>query len=274
VSESVGVGDRGGYYDQSGALKDMIQNHVLQLLCFTAMEPPVTFDADEIRNKKLDVLKAIQVYEGKEIFANSARGQYGGGENGLEQKAYRKEDKVDARSNTETFAAVKFYLGNWRWQNVPFYVRSGKLMPQKISQIVVQFKPVPHQVFTGAEDGLSPNRIVISIAPDTSIKVRFQAKQVGQEMRLKQEDLVFMYNTEEDAEQPEAYETLLHDVLSGDATLFMRSDEVEAAWKAVMPFVKAWAEKPATDFPNYTPRSWGPESAARLISTDGRHWIK
>ena len=274
VSESVGVGDRGGYYDQSGALKDMIQNHVLQLLCFTAMEPPVTFDADEIRNKKLDVLKAIQVYEGKEIFANSARGQYGDGENGLDQKAYRKEEKVNARSNTETFAAVKFYIGNWRWQNVPFYVRSGKLMPQKSSQIVVQFRPVPHHVFSGGEDGLSPNRIVISIAPETSIKVRFQAKQVGQEMRLKQEDLVFMYNTEEDAEQPEAYETLLHDVLSGDATLFMRSDEVEAAWKAVMPFVKAWAEKPATDFPNYAPKSWGPEAAARLISADGRHWIK
>jgi glucose-6-phosphate 1-dehydrogenase len=273
VSESVGVGDRGGYYDQSGALKDMVQNHVLQLLCFTAMEPPVTFDADEIRNKKLDVLKAIQPYEGKEIFNNSARGQYGPGAAGSDQLAYRKEPKVDPKSNTETFAAVKFYLGNWRWQNVPFYLRSGKLMAQKSSQIVVQFKPVPHQVFSGAEDGLSPNRIIISIAPETGIKVRFQAKQIGQQMRLKQEDLIFTYSSEEDIQQPEAYETLLHDVLTGDATLFMRSDEVEAAWKAVMPFVDAWAEKPATDFPNYHPKSWGPEAAARLISADGRHWI-
>ena len=275
VSETVGVGDRGGYYDKSGALKDMIQNHVLQLLCFTAMEPPVTFAADEIRNKKLDVLKAILKYEGKEIFENASRGQYGAASvNGVEEKAYRDELKVHPRSNTETFAAIRFYVGNWRWQNVPFYVRSGKNMPKKLSQIVIQFKPVPHQVFNvGGEEALSPNRITISIAPDTGLKVRFQAKHVGQEMRLKQEDLTFNYSKEPENQQPEAYETLLYDVIRADATLFMRSDEVVAAWRVVMPFVEAWSKRPSMDFPNYAANTWGPESSRRLIASDGRHWI-
>ncbi len=274
VSESVGVGDRGGYYDKSGALKDMIQNHVLQLLCFTAMEPPVSFDADEIRNKKLDVLKAIQIYEGREIFDNSARGQYGPGLDPESPKAsYREEEKVAPKSNTETFASIKFYVGNWRWQSVPFYLRSGKRMPRKTSQIIVQFKNVPHHVFAGSENSMAPNRIVISIAPETGIKVRFQVKQVGQDMRLKQEDLSFHYGNDDDDQQPEAYETLLHDVLTKDATLFMRSDEVEAAWKVVMPFVEAWGRNQATDFPNYPAQSWGPEASSRLIAADGRHWI-
>ena len=275
VSEKVGVGDRGGYYDKSGALKDMIQNHVLQLLCFTAMEAPVSFDADEIRNKKLDVLKAIQSYSGKDIFTNSARGQY---DRPIDESSsglsYREEEKVDDKSSTETFAAIKFYVANWRWQNVPFYVRSGKNMPQKLSKIVIQFKPVPHQVFDIDQSALSPNRITISIAPETGLKVSFQAKRVGQEMRLKQEDLTFNYSEDDGKHQPEAYETLLHDVLIGDATLFMRSDEVEAAWRVVMPFVEAWEDTIPSDFPNYPARSWGPESAARLIAADGRHWIK
>ena len=275
VSEKEGVGDRGGYYDRSGALKDMIQNHVLQLLCFTAMEAPLSFDADEIRNKKLDVLKAIKPYQGKEIFENASRGQYSKGRyNGTLTPAYRDEGKVDPRSNTETFAAIRFYVSNWRWQNVPFYVRSGKNMPEKLSQIIIQFRPVPHHIFSSlAEESFSPNRITISIAPDTGIRVRFQAKQIGQQMRLKSEDLTFNYSNAPDDQQPEAYETLLFDVMSGDATLFMRSDEVEAAWRVVMPFVEAWAERPASDFPNYAPNSWGPESSRRLIAADGRHWI-
>jgi glucose-6-phosphate 1-dehydrogenase len=275
VSETLGVGERGGYYDKSGALRDMIQNHVLQLLCFTAMEPPLSFDADEIRNKKLDVLKAIQRYEGKEVFENASRGQYRAGvKNEVDLPAYRHEKKVSPNSNTDTFAAIKFYVGNWRWQNVPFYVRSGKHLPEKLSKIIIQFKPVPHQVFSlSTETSLSPNRITISIAPETGIKMQFQAKKIGQQMRLKSEDLTFNYSDTPSDQQPEAYETLLHDIMTGDATLFMRSDEVEAAWQVVMPFVKAWAEHPATDFPNYTPNGWGPESSHRLLSTDGRHWI-
>ncbi len=275
ASETVGVEDRGGYYDTAGALKDMIQNHVLQLLCFVAMEPPVSFTADEIRNRKVDVLRAIRRYEGKAIFEHSARGQYGRGwVKGKEVPGYRQEKKVNPKSNTDTFAAVKFYVDNWRWQGVPFYVRSGKRMPEKMSVITIQFRNVPHQVFpTQVAEHLQPNRITISISPVAGIKLRFQAKRVGLEMRLSPADLVFDYSPTQDEQPPEAYETLLHDVMMGDATLFMRSDEVEAAWSVVMPFVKAWQEHPSAEFPNYQSNSWGPESAERLIAADGFHWI-
>lgn len=275
ASETVGVEDRGGYYDTAGALKDMIQNHVLQLLCFVAMEAPNSFTADEIRNRKVDVLKAIRQYEGKEIFEHSARGQYGKGwVKGKEVKGYREENKVDPKSNTDTYAAVKFFVDNWRWQGVPFYVRSGKRMPEKVSVITVQFKSVPHQVFPSqVASRLQPNRITISISPDTGIKLRFQAKRIGLDMRLTPADLVFQYSDEQDEQAPEAYETLLHDIIMGDATLFMRSDEVEAAWSVVMPIVNAWRNHPSAEFPNYQANSWGPESAERLVAADGFHWI-
>ncbi len=274
VSETVGVGDRGGYYDKSGALKDMVQNHVLQLLCFVAMEPPVSFSADEIRSRKVDVLRAIRKYNTKEVFENTARGQYSKGwMKGDKVDGYREKDKVDPKSNTETFAAVKFHMDNWRWQNVPFYVRSGKRMPEKMSVITIQFRPVPHRIFpTGVAESLQPNRIIISINPATGIRIRFQAKQIGLDMRLGPEDMVFNYSDAYDTQQPEAYETLLHDVMTGDATLFMRSDEVEAAWEVMMPIVDAWKNSPA-EFPNYPANSWGPESAERLIAADGFHWI-
>ena len=275
VSETVGVEDRGGYYDHTGALKDMIQNHVLQLLCFVAMEPPVSFDSDEIRNRKVDVLRAIRKYSGKEIFENTARGQYGPGwMKGKEASGYREEPKVNPKSNTETFAAVKFHIDNWRWQGVPFYVRSGKRMPQKTSVITVQFLPVPHQIFPEqVAEGLKPNRVTISINPDTGIKVRFQAKKVGLDMRLNPADLEFSYSDAYDVQQPEAYETLLYDVMTNDATSFMRSDEVEAAWEVVMPIIEAWENNQATEFPNYAVNSWGPESAERLVAKSGFHWI-
>ena len=275
VSETVGVEDRGGYYDQSGALKDMIQNHVLQLLCFVAMEPPVSFEANEIRNRKVDVLRAIRKYVGKEVFANAARGQYGPGWiKGEQATGYRQENKVNPKSSTETFAAVKFHIDNWRWQGVPFYVRSGKRMPEKMSVITIQFRPVPHQIFPSqVADGLQPNRITISINPDTGIKVRFQAKKIGLEMALNPADMTFNYAQSYDEQQPEAYETLLYDVMTNDATLFMRSDEVEAAWEVVMPIVEAWEAHASIDFPNYAVDSWGPEAAEQLIAKDGYHWI-
>lgn len=275
VAEAVGVEDRGGYYDTTGALKDMIQNHVLQLLCFTAMEPPISFEADEIRNRKLDVLRAVRKYEGKEIFENVARGQYGPGwMKGEKVPGYRQEPKVNPKSDTETFAAVKFYIDNWRWQDVPFYLRSGKRMPEKISVITLQFRQVPHQIFPQqAAEGLQPNRIVISISPETGIRIRFHAKRIGLDMRLRPSDLIFNYTQTYDNEPPEAYETLLHDIMTGDATLFMRSDEVEAAWRVVMPIVDIWKKNPSVNFPNYAADSWGPESAERLIARDGFHWI-
>lgn len=275
ASETVGVEERGGFYDQTGALKDMIQNHVLQLLCFTAMEPPVRFTADEIRNRKLDVLQAIRKYKGREIFENSARGQYGKGWiKGTEVKSYREEEKVDPASSTETFAAIRFFIDNWRWQDVPFYVRSGKRMPEKMSIIAIQFRAVPHKLFQNSTtEHMIPNRIIISISPGTGIKIRFQAKKIGLDMQLQPAEFTFDYSGLYENDQPEAYENLLHDVMEGDATLFMRSDEVEEAWKVVMPFVEAWEQHKPEVFPNYRSGQWGPEEAEGLIAEDGYHWI-
>ncbi|MBY5958921.1 glucose-6-phosphate dehydrogenase [Membranicola marinus] len=275
ASETVGVEDRGGFYDKAGALKDMIQNHVLQLLCFTAMEAPVHFNADEIRNRKVDVLRAIRQYEGKEVFKNSARGQYAKGWiKGEKAKGYREEVKVDPKSYTETFAAIRFFIDNWRWQNVPFYVRSGKRMPEKMSVITIQFRSVPHQMFPNTtSEHMIPNRIIISISPSTGIRIRFQAKKMGLDMRLKPAEFKFSYSGMYENDQPEAYENLLHDIMTGDATLFMRSDEVEEAWRVVMPFVRAWSDHPPGTFPNYTAGTWGPEEVEALIAEDGFHWI-
>ncbi len=274
VSESIGVEDRGGYYDQSGALRDMIQNHVLQLLCFIAMEPPVSFKADEIRNRKVDVLRAMRHYEEKEVPENAIRGQYEEGwVKGERVKAYRNEVK-DRKSNTETFAAVKFYIDNWRWRGVPFYVRSGKRMTEKASIITIQFKPAPHQVFPKrTAENVRPNRITITISPDTGIRMRFQTKRPGLDMMLNPAEMKFNYSETYEDEQPEAYETLLHDVMTADATLFMRSDEVEAAWELLMPILNAWEKNKPYYFPNYAAGSQGPQMAEGLIAKDGFHWI-
>lgn len=275
VSETVGVEDRGGYYDQAGALKDMIQNHVLQLLCFTAMEAPVHFNADEIRNRKVDVLRAIRRYQGKEIFQNSSRGQYSKGWiKGKQIIGYRDEEKVPKESTTETYAAIRFFIDNWRWQSVPFYVRTGKAMPEKQSVITIQFRSVPHQMFPNdTSNHMLPNRLVIYISPSTGIKIQFQAKKIGLDMKLKPAEFKFDYSNSYDEDQPEAYENLLHDVITADATLFMRSDEVEEAWSVVMPFVEAWKNNPPSNFPNYAAGSWGPEEAEALIAENGFHWI-
>lgn len=275
ASETVGVEDRGGFYDKAGALKDMIQNHVLQLLCFTAMEAPVRFSADEIRSRKVDVLRAIRQYQGKDIFKNSVRGQYAGGWiKGDQVKSYRKEVKVDPQSTTETFAAIRFYIDNWRWQSVPFYVRSGKRMAEKMSVITIQFRSVPHQMFPNiSSEHMIPNRIIISISPSTGIRIRFQAKKMGLDMQLKPAEFTFNYSGMYEDQQPEAYENLLHDIMTGDATLFMRSDEVEEAWRVVMPFVDAWATHSPGSFPNYAAGTWGPEEVEALIAEDGFHWI-
>lgn len=273
VSESIGVGDRGGYYDKSGALRDMIQNHVLQLLCFTAMEPPVSFDADEIRNRKVDVLRAMRPFMKGQIPMQAVRGQYSEGwSKGNEAKGY--VDEVGEETNTETFAAVKFHIDNWRWRGVPFYVRSGKRMSKKQSVITIQFKPAPHQVFPEATaNRVKPNRITINISPDTGIKIRFQSKRPGLDMMLNPVEMKFNYSDTYPDKQPEAYETLLHDVMTADATLFMRSDEVEAAWKILMPILNYWEDNPPYDFPNYDAGSSGPKAADALIAQDGFHWV-
>ena len=239
VTEQLGVGDRGGYYDEAGAMRDMVQNHILQLLCLVAMEPPVSFQADEVRNSKVDVLHAMRKFTAEEIKKHAVRGQYGKGwVEGKEVAGYREEESVNPESNTETFAAIKFFIDNWRWHGVPFYLRTGKRMHQSSSIITIQFKDVPHLIFpTEAIESWQQNRLVISIQPEMSIRLQVQAKRPGLGMTLNPVDLVFDYSGTYQGEAPEAYETLLLDTMLGDQTLFMRGDQVEAAWDLLMPIL-------------------------------------
>jgi glucose-6-phosphate 1-dehydrogenase len=275
VSEKIGVEDRGGYYDKSGALRDMIQNHVMQLLCLVAMEPPVTFEANEIRNKKVDVLHAIRKIKREDVHEYASRGQYGAGwQEGTQVKGYREESKVSPDSNTETFAALKLFIDNWRWSNVPFYIRSGKRMQQTMSVITIQFKPVPHQSFPEeAIENWQPNKIIINIQPDMGIRIRFQAKKPGLKMQLNPVDMLFNYSDTYTSGVPEGYETLLLDVIEGDATLFMRADQVEAAWEVVMPILSVWTNNPSINFPNYAAGTNGPETAEAMIAKTEDNWM-
>ena len=275
AGETVGVEERGDYYEQAGALRDMVQNHILQLLCMIAMEAPVSFDANEIRNKKVDVLNAIRKLTTEDVHAHAVRGQYSGGWMKSEKVVgYRQEKNVDKHSPVETFAAVKFFVDHWRWQNVPFYVRTGKYLHEKTTLITVQFKPAPDYAFPEeASDTWRANRLTISIQPDMDIRLRFQAKRPGPSMILSPVDMVFNYAEAYHEEEPEAYETLLEDIMEGDATLFMRADQVEAAWRVITPIMDAWEHRKPVDFPNYAPGSWGPEDAEALIAKDGHHWV-
>ena len=275
VAETVGVEQRGGYYDQAGALRDMVQNHLLQVLCLIAMEPPNRLDAAEIRNKKVDVLRAIRPLAPSDVARFAVRGQYGPGEvEGQRVPAYRSEPGVAPNSTTETFAAVQMFVDNWRWQDVPFYLRTGKRLPAKVSEISVQFRPVPHQAFPPkAVEHWQPNRLLVRIQPEEGILIRFQAKRPGPIMHLDPVDMLFSYGRTFHAPGPDAYETLLLDVMRGDATLFMRDDQVEAAWEIVMPILDAWREAPAPEFPNYPAGSWGPQAADGLLARDGRRWL-
>jgi glucose-6-phosphate 1-dehydrogenase len=275
AAETVGSEGRGAYYEGAGTLRDMVQNHILQLLCMVAMEAPVSFDADEIRNKKVDVLNAIRKISRDEVGKYAVRGQYENGwMEGEKVPAYRGEKNVDPKSNVDTFAAVKFYIDNWRWQDVPFYIRTGKRLHQKTTVINIQFRPAPNYAFPPeAAETWRPNRLTISIAPEMDIRLRFQSKRPGQYMSLNPVDMIFSYKDEYDGNEPEAYETLLLDVMEGNATLFMRKDQVEAAWKIIMPILEAWQNRPPITFPNYAPGSWGPEDAEALIAKDGHQWI-
>ena len=274
VAESVGVEHRGGYYDRAGALRDMVQNHLLQILCLVAMEPPVSFGAEEIRSRKVDVLRAVRPIAPEDVPDVAARGQYGEGwVQGEHVAAYRNEPDVAERSATETFAALKLQVDNWRWRGVPFYLRSGKRLGERVSEVVVRFKPVPHQAFPhSSANSIEPNDIVIYLQPDEGISVDIQAKKPGLTMRLGEVNMNFSYEDAFHEPSPEAYETLLLDVLRGDATLFMRSDQVELGWGIVMPVLNAWAE--ADDISLYDAGSWGPEVATELIARDGRSWLR
>ena len=275
VAEQVGVEHRGAYYDHAGALRDMVQNHLLQALCMIAMEPIVNFSADEIRNKKVDVLHAIRPILPSQIDDSAVRGQYGPGTiDGAPAPGYRQEPGVAPDSNTETYAALKFYIDNWRWQNVPFYLRTGKRMADRTSIVVIQFRDVPHMAFPASTIGsMEPNRLVIQIQPNEGIKMIFQAKEPGPEMCLTPVHMNFSYMQEFRLPPPEAYVTLLYDLIRGDQTLFMRADQVETAWAVIQPVLDTWSEKPAKNFPNYPSGSWGPEAADSLLKRDGNKWF-
>ena len=274
AAETVGVEDRGSYYETSGALRDMVQNHVLQLLCMIAMEPPTSFDSNEIRNKKVDVLHAIRRINPEDVHESAVRGQYGAGWlKGQEVPGYREESSVDKNSGTETFVAAKFFVDNWRWKNVPFYIRTGKRLHEKTTLITIQFKEAPHYAFPEeAAETWRPNRLTFSIAPQMDIRIRFQTKRPGTEMVLNPVDMVFNPTENFKEQEPEAYETLLEDVIEANQTLFMRADQVEAAWKVITPLLEAWQKRPSGNFPNYSPDSWGPEDAEGLIARDGHFW--
>lgn len=280
VSEELGVGSRGDFYETAGALRDMMQNHLFQLLCLVAMEPPVSYQADEVRNRKVDVLNALRPIRPEEVNQYAVRGQYDAGWiEGDKVKAYRDEEDVTKDSNQLTFAAVKLFIDNWRWQGVPFYLRTGKRLSETDSVITIQFKPVPHQSFPPeATTNWQPNRLIINIQPCMGIKMQFQAKRPGLEMALHPVEMQFSYTDFEKAGEPaegtpEAYETLLLDITKGDSTLFMRADQVEVAWRVLMPIIEAWETTPAADFPNYDAGTRGPAEADALIAKYGHTWI-
>ena len=273
AAEAVGVERRGGYYDHAGALRDMVQNHLMQLLCLVAMEPMVSFDADEIRNKKVDVLHAVRPIHRDDVHQCVVRGQYGPGwVDGKKVPGYREEEDVAPDSQTETFVALRLFVDNWRWQDVPFYLRTGKCLTRQASEISIQFRGVPHQSFP-PESTLDwqPSRLVMSIQPDEGIVQCFQAKYPGATMHLRSVEMQFNYQTAFAVQSPDAYETLLWDVMKNDATLFMRADQVEAAWQLLMPVLEVWGETPPGDFPNYAAGTWGPQDAQGLLA-QGHSW--
>jgi len=273
VAESVGVEGRGGYYENAGVIRDMIQNHMLQLVSLVAMEPPASMDADAVRDEKVKVLGAIRSIRPDDVSAMTVRGQYGiGALNGKFVPAYHSEKNVAAASATETYAAVRLFIDNWRWAGVPFYLRSGKRLPKRITEIAIQFRQAPLALFGGAPGGVDPNLLVLRIQPDESISIKFSSKAPGQTINIRPVKMEFDYGTAFGMEPPEAYERLLLDGMLGDATLFTRADEVEAAWSRIMPVLEGWQAAPPGDFPNYEAGTWGPASADEFMARDGRSW--
>jgi len=274
VAESDGVGTRGRYYDAAGALRDMVPNHMFQLLTLVAMEPPISLDADAVRDEKLRVLKSIKPFEPEGVDENVVRGQYGAGEiGGQPVPAYRNEPFVNPESTTETFVAMRLFVRNWRWEGVPFYLRTGKRLPKRVTEVQIQFRPVPHLLFPPETAGqLKPNLLTLRIQPDEGIILRVETKVVGMEMKVRSTPLDFYYS-QLGMQVPDAYERLLLDAMRGDQTLFMRADEVEAAWSIVTPILHRWRTSPVPQFPNYPAGSWGPREADELLRQDGREWL-
>jgi glucose-6-phosphate 1-dehydrogenase len=276
VAETVGVESRGGFYEGVGAMRDMVQNHLFQLLAMIAMEPPVSFEADAVRDEKSKLLKAIQPLSSEAVLTQAVRGQYGAGrihEKNLNLLAYRSEPRVALNSSTETYAALKLTIDNWRWANVPFYLRTGKRLPKRVTEIAVQFKQVPSLLFRQTSiDRLTPNFLIIRIQPSEGIHLQFGAKVPGPRVMMSGVEMDFCYANYFGTTPSTGYETLLYDCMIGDATLFQRSDNVELGWSVVEPILDVWSALPPRDFANYDAGSWGPADADALLARDGRQW--
>jgi glucose-6-phosphate 1-dehydrogenase len=274
VSEKAGVGQRGGYYEEAGALRDMVQNHLLQILSLVAMEPPVSLDAECIRDEKVKLLRSIRPMGPEEIIAQVVRGQYFAGlVDGQLHPGYRQETKVRSDSNVETYVALKLSIDNWRWSGVPFYLRTGKSLPVSTSEVRVQFRPTPHVLFA-AQCGqkLDRNSLVLRLQPDEGISLRFNGKVPGTSVAVRPVRMHFSYDAEFGAYTPEAYERLLLDAMAGDATLFIRHDEVETAWRIVDPIRATWNAQPLTNREFYAAATWGPVAADDLLAQSGDNW--
>jgi glucose-6-phosphate 1-dehydrogenase len=274
VAETVGVERRGGFYEKTGAMRDMVPNHVFQLLAMTAMEPPISFDANAVRAKKAEVIEAIRPFESARVHNDVVRGQYGAGTVlGKPVQAYRQEPNVAPNSNTETFFACKLQIDNWRWAGVPFYLRTGKYLKRRWTEIAIRFHQAPYTLFRGTHvERMNPNWMILRIQPDEGIALNFAAKHPGPAVKLSTVSMDFAYKTYFKIACNTGYETLIYDCMIGDATLFQRADNIEAGWRAVQPILDVWTNNPPRDFPNYVAGSSGPAAADELLARDGRTW--
>ncbi|MCB6185291.1 glucose-6-phosphate dehydrogenase [Leeia sp. TBRC 13508] len=272
IAEEVGIEKRGGFYDHTGALKDMVQNHLLQMLCFVAMEPPFSLDSDAIRDEKLKVLRALVPYSQEDVLTKTVRGQYkAGASRGQPVVGYLQEDGVATESKTETFVALRCEIANWRWAGVPFFLRTGKRMADRLAEIVINFRDVPHQIFPAPGGISSPNKLVIRLQPEEHMKLYFLAKAPGDNMRLQQVHLDLDFAASSSIRRADAYERLLLDTIRGNLSLFVRQDELEQAWKWVEPIMSVWSQDGSAPKP-YTAGTWGPAASSALLSRDGLSW--
>jgi glucose-6-phosphate 1-dehydrogenase len=272
VAESIGIENRGAFYEETGAVRDVLQNHLLQLVSLVAMEPPATFEADALRDEKVKVLRAIGTHPADQA-TEVVRGQYGSGwVAATPVPGYREEEDVDPASETETYVAARLTIDDWRWSGVPFYVRTGKRLPKRSTEIAIQFRAVPHHLFRETSSEPDANLLAIRIQPDEGIMLRFGAKVPGLGLNVRSVTMDFTYGSAFNVDSPDAYETLILDALQGDASLFTRADEVEEAWSIVDPFIDAWANAGPPEFPNYDAGTWGPDAADEMLAREGRRW--
>jgi glucose-6-phosphate 1-dehydrogenase len=272
VAEDIGVESRGKFYEQTGVTRDIVENHLMQLLCLTAMEPPISLSADAVRDEKVKVLRSLRRIEQSEVGRNAVRGQYTQGiVRGEEALAYRQEPDVSADSKVETYVAMKVLVDNWRWSGVPFYVRAGKRLARRVTEIAVVFREVPHTLFRAPDGGITPNVLAVRIQPDEGISLRFTSKEPGQQTILRDVAMDFRYGTTFGSNTPEAYERLLLDAMRGDATLFTRRDEIEEQWAFIDPILASW-EREGQPPPLYPAGAWGPDQSDDLLAREGKRW--